>query len=328
MTNAETSDTATISAVTLANSFCLHYRKNEGEAAPGNDSDPDGRLTSLKFNSTTQLIFQRGIAKGELSGHWYVISSSDLSVQHLNHSNSSATLTTTDTITSVNMAKTFLFCSQRDTDVQYQDNACWDPYLKNSTTVEFRRGYAATNTSTFEYQVITDNTVSVQRNTFTATGTTDNDTITAVTLSDSIVKTSYGSSGMAGSDAYADGSMDHRYWEIWFNSTTQVNGQSGSGNDFTYISWEAIQFNIPLYKLEGTTYDKNGSTLASCKCLLIKDNQDNTCSVIDYTTSDGSGDYSFTDLEDNDAQYIVMAWKDDSPHVFDVTDHVLQPVTQ
>ena len=79
------------------------------------------------------------------------------------------------------------------------------------------------------------------------------------------------------------------------------------------------------YKIEGKTYDKNGSIIASVKCLLLKDNQNNTCTVIDYTTSDANGDYSFTGLSDNDAQYLVYAWKDDTPHVFDVTNHNLLP---
>lgn len=90
----------------------------------------------------------------------------------------------------------------------------------------------------------------------------------------------------------------------------------------------AIEFVVQTYKLEGVTKDKNGNTLGSCKCFLCKDNQDNTASFIAYTTSDGSGNYSFTGIGDNDAQYFVISWKDDTPHVFDVTDHVLQPVEE
>ena len=79
------------------------------------------------------------------------------------------------------------------------------------------------------------------------------------------------------------------------------------------------------YTLSGVTKDKDGATLASCKCFLVKDNLDQTLSFIDYALSDGSGNYEFVGVPDTDAQYIVVAWKDDSPHVFDVTDHVLQP---
>lgn len=83
------------------------------------------------------------------------------------------------------------------------------------------------------------------------------------------------------------------------------------------------------YKLEGITYDKTGSVLVSCECYLFKDNQDNSLTYVGYDESDGvTGAYSFTGIADNDSQYIVVAWKDDSPHVFDVTDYVLQPVLE
>ena len=83
------------------------------------------------------------------------------------------------------------------------------------------------------------------------------------------------------------------------------------------------------YKLEGISKDKDGDALGSCLCFLCKDNQDNSCSYLAYTLSDSvTGAYSFTGLLDNDAQYFVISWKDDTPHVFDVTDHVLQPVPE
>jgi len=83
------------------------------------------------------------------------------------------------------------------------------------------------------------------------------------------------------------------------------------------------------FKLEGYTKDKNGSVLGSCKCFLFKDNLDNTLTYVGYTLSNAStGAYSFTGIEDGLAQYLVVAWKDDTPHVFDCTDHVLQPTEE
>jgi len=81
-----------------------------------------------------------------------------------------------------------------------------------------------------------------------------------------------------------------------------------------------------MYKLEGVTKDKDGNVKGTCECFLCKDNQDNTCTYEAYDQSDGSGNYSFTGLKNNDAAYFVISWKDDTPHVFDVTDHILQPV--
>jgi len=82
------------------------------------------------------------------------------------------------------------------------------------------------------------------------------------------------------------------------------------------------------YKLEGVTKDNGGSALGTCECFLMKDNQDDTATFVDYDQSDGSGNYSFTGIADNDAQYFVISWKDDTPHVFDVTDHTLTPVEE
>lgn len=83
------------------------------------------------------------------------------------------------------------------------------------------------------------------------------------------------------------------------------------------------------YELTGITYDKTGSALGSVECYLFKDNLDNTLTFIDYVLSNVStGAFAFTGLPDDDAQYLVVGWKDDSPHVFDVTDHVLQPVEE
>jgi len=82
---------------------------------------------------------------------------------------------------------------------------------------------------------------------------------------------------------------------------------------------------VVVYEIAGVTKDKDGNTKASCKCFLFKDNLDDTLTFIGYTISDGSGNYSFKGIHDNDAQYLVYSFKDDTPHVFDVTDHVLQP---
>lgn len=81
---------------------------------------------------------------------------------------------------------------------------------------------------------------------------------------------------------------------------------------------------VVSYEIAGVTKDKDGNTLASCHCFLFKDNQDDTLTFSGYDLSDGSGNYNIR-TADNDAQYLVYSFKDDTPHVFDVTDHVLQP---
>ena len=98
-----------------------------------------------------------------------------------------------------------------------------------------------------------------------------------------------------------------------------------------YNPWIEFTHDIPVmtHKLEGISKDKDGDALGSCLCFLCKDNQNNSCSYIAYVLSNSvTGAYSFTGITDSDPQYFVISWKDDSPHVFDVTDHVLQPVVE
>ena len=106
-----------------------------------------------------------------------------------------------------------------------------------------------------------------------------------------------------------------------------ANGDSDSGRARTFF---AIEFAITItYKIEGITKDNAGSALGECKCFLVKDNGDDTYTPIAYQLSNVStGAYSFTGLTDGSSVYQVIAWKDDSPHVMDVTDHVLVPVAE
>lgn len=77
------------------------------------------------------------------------------------------------------------------------------------------------------------------------------------------------------------------------------------------------------YSLSGTTKDKDGSTLGTCEVFLLRDLGSNVFEFVDYTQSNGSGAYSFTGLFYGGGVYQVVAWKDDSPHVMDVTDYVV-----
>jgi len=114
------------------------------------------------------------------------------------------------------------------------------------------------------------------------------------------------------------------------NADFQIRFGLDSDTGTSYRGWfiDAVEVTgdaATNYQIEGKTYDKDGSPLSTCKCLLLKDNLNDTCSVVDYTTSNVSGEYSFTGIADNNAQYQIYAWKDNTPHVFDATDHDLLP---
>jgi hypothetical protein len=114
------------------------------------------------------------------------------------------------------------------------------------------------------------------------------------------------------------------------NPNNDNSDPAGCGDSFYTDYYDAHLVEIPpTYKLEGITKDKNGDVLVSCECFLFKDNGDDTLTFVDHVTSDGAtGAYSFTGLEDDDSAYLVYSVKDDTPHVFDVTDHVLTPVEE
>jgi len=246
LTSSETSTTETITATTLANSFVVSYNKNEGESAPGYDSDPDGRCIAFKFNSTTQLGFSREAAKGAVSGHWYVIYSDTLSVQHGNHSETGTTLNSvTDTISTVNVSHSFLVSSFKTEEAQYHGLSIWTADLSSATTVRWRRYPYDSVTVDFEYQVITDTALTIQRGEFSTSSSvsTYSHTITSVDAQLTAAKTGCGRSGFMDSSSFEDGDLDTRYWEIWLSNSTTLNGQAGSSYTNAKIwTWETVTF--------------------------------------------------------------------------------------
>ena len=88
------------------------------------------------------------------------------------------------------------------------------------------------------------------------------------------------------------------------------------------VTWDQPQ-------LSGVTKDKNGSVLVSCKVSLFKvidEGPPETYEFKESQISDGvTGAYSFGVYEGN--KYMVYAEKDDTPHVFDATDNVLEADT-
>ncbi len=81
--------------------------------------------------------------------------------------------------------------------------------------------------------------------------------------------------------------------------------------------------------LSGVTRNNTGAPLVSCECFLFKyDGTAHTLTQIgSMVTSDaGTGAYSFTGIADSDPAYMVLAFKNGSPDVFDCTDHNLTPV--
>lgn len=97
----------------------------------------------------------------------------------------------------------------------------------------------------------------------------------------------------------------------------------GDFNSYTFV----INPDVTAYTIDGVTKDKDGDALVSCEVALFREigGSPPEYQFVESITSDaGDGTYSFTVYE-NPAQFMVVSIKDDTPHVFDVTDNVLQP---
>lgn len=177
----------------------------------------------------------------------------------------------------------------------------------------------------------------------TGASTSGNPTVTVGSVgSDDLVVDSVSSDYQAGTQT-AGADQTGRVNELattWVQRET-VSTQAGSdggvmswayaGSTYYWgVGWDSVGVAFKPaavgYSLAGVSKDKTGAVLGSCECFLFKDNGDDTLTFVDHTTSDPStGAYTFSDIVDNDAAYLVYFFKDDTPHVFDVTDHVLQP---
>ena len=125
----------------------------------------------------------------------------------------------------------------------------------------------------------------------------------------------YGRSSSGGTNQYGYVSGDSMTSQFTMSTATS-----------RYLEVAFVISDATTYEIVGVTKDNDGDALGSCECFLFKDNQDDTLTFMDHTTSHvTTGAYTFSDVGDNDSQYIVYSFKDDTPHVFDVTDHVLQP---
>ena len=243
MTASETSKQVSIGAtVPLANTYGWHYRKSNDTGAPTNDSIPNARLTSLHFDSTSTVQINRTASGYACDGTVYIVSSPTLAVTHGTYQPGSvSTVETTATIATVNLSTTFLCVSYQTDETVYNDEGCWAADLSNATTLRFRRGYAAAGISIWRYMLVSDPAISVQRGVMTGTATAENNTITAVDLSRSFVKSTDWRSGINSSSDYTNGNMDGRYNELWLGSSSQVNRQTGDGVAGLICPWEVVQ---------------------------------------------------------------------------------------
>lgn len=80
-----------------------------------------------------------------------------------------------------------------------------------------------------------------------------------------------------------------------------------------------------VYQLSDITYDKNGDVLPACQVSVFKHNGSGAYSYVGTTESDNvTGEFAI-ETPDGDVAYMIVAHKDGTPNVFDVTDNNLAP---
>ncbi len=82
------------------------------------------------------------------------------------------------------------------------------------------------------------------------------------------------------------------------------------------------------FQITGITRDNTGNIVGSVEVYLLKyTSGTHLFTQIARTTSDASnGTFSFLGLADNDPAYNIVAFKDGTPHVYDVSDRNIRPI--
>lgn len=130
-----------------------------------------------------------------------------------------------------------------------------------------------------------------------------------------------GSVTISGNVYYRTGTLTYQSGVVSFVSSGKIN--------YTAAAYATASSAITLkvaggetVAVAGITKDNNGDVLGSCDCYLFKDNGDNTAVYIGHQVSNAStGAYSFSTYAGS--TYFVVAFKDGSPAVMDVTDRTL-----
>lgn len=147
MTTSESSDVVSIGTTlsSTSDAFMVHNYKTANST-----STPSYQFVRGRISSTSQMTFDRSAASGAIDGTWYVVEAlnGEFSVQHDTQVTSGTS--STDTITSVDTAKSFVIASALSATMP-QGLKTID--LQNATTLRFRSGSSsAVSTAT---QVVT-----------------------------------------------------------------------------------------------------------------------------------------------------------------------------
>jgi len=238
-TTSDTSKNVSLSALTLANSFCWHFVKT----TDGSLKAPRQVNLSSRLSTTTNIAFNVNTSGVAQSGHWYTISHNTLTVQRgVTPSDASPA---NITLSSIDTAKSFLVLSDTTIEDQYEDEGNSAGRITTSTNLEVSTGYTS-GSHTYYWQVITDSSLLVQRGAVVRnTGSSgDLNLGTAVDLNRTVAHAGH-------MMAHNNSSEYNKAWDVSCRSTrydlvsnTKITWSKESHNGSAYA--EAIQFNLVL----------------------------------------------------------------------------------
>jgi hypothetical protein len=161
-----TSDTSTITEVDTSKAFHIQYHRFN---YAGNEYFYQSYIRTY-FSSTTELTHDRANLSGSINGHWYVIEDqgSNFSVQHADPDVINPATSGEDTISSVDMNKSFVIASHKNyygaRSNYYSAVSVW---LKTSTVVRAEQGansgYPANSIVRAQVITLTDSDAYVER---------------------------------------------------------------------------------------------------------------------------------------------------------------------
>jgi hypothetical protein len=241
--NAASTNTAAISAVTLAQSFIVPGGVKHGQNSPA------AALGEWKLDSTTQISVTRAGTTGASDFACQVVDYTGCSVQVANPALAASTANTaTATVTAVTIANTALIGSCK-VDGGYPSAALFEMYLSDTTTVTVTRDdaydEAVTMTSTVYVVSFSDGT-EVRWPGTTALGGTNpvNTTITAVTVAQSVP--AFAAIGMSGRSNSGAGSANHYNATAGLTSTTNVACNRATTSNTLTVRIQVLQFPLAV----------------------------------------------------------------------------------
>jgi hypothetical protein len=249
--NGTTSDTSAITEVDTSKAFHIQYYRH----AYGGTEYMYNALTRTYFSSTTQLTHDRAHGSGTIDGHWYVIEDqgNNFDVQHADPDVINPATSGEDTISSVDMSKSFVVASHKNyygsRSTYYAAVSVW---LKTATVVRAEQGansgYPANSIVRAQVITLTHDDAYVEHGSQMYTNGT---AIDADTLSQSVdLDYSIGWIPTLTSMQWVDthDRTDDSFFLAELTDVDEITTRRYQTNTGAVVKWEAIQFELVIIK--------------------------------------------------------------------------------